>query len=158
MQRATERVKARAMLSLQTPRNRQYGFSLLEILVAFSIMAIAMSMLLSIFSSGLRNASVSEDYTAAVQIAEALMSRVGVETPLQQGQASGEERGKYRWGLTVVPFDLTTGTIDTQAIPAQLFMVTVIVGWGDQQGRSGGHERQFELTALKLTSKVDAKP
>ncbi|MEC4748781.1 prepilin-type N-terminal cleavage/methylation domain-containing protein [Methylomicrobium sp. Wu6] len=138
-------------------RKIQRGFSLLEILVAFSIMAIALGMLLSIFSSGLRNASVSEDYTTAVQIAEALMSGVGVETPLQQGQASGVKSEKYRWELTVSPFDLTTETIDTQNIPAQLFMVTVIVGWGEQHSRYGG-ERQFELTELKLSDKANEKP
>lgn len=141
------------MTALQTPRKTQHGFSLLEILVAFSIMAIAMGMLLSIFSSGLRNASVSEDYTAAVQIAEALMAGVGVEKPLQQGQASGVENEKYRWELTVAPFNLATETFDTKTIPAQLFMVTVIVSWGG----GNGNERQFELTTLKLTGNADAK-
>lgn len=131
-------------------RNGQRGFSLLEILVAFSIMAIAMGMLLSIFSAGLRNASVAEGYTNAVQIAEAVMARVGPEIPLQPGQQSGVEGANYRWELIVSPFDLTTKTLDTRPIPAQLYMATVLVSWGDD----GGDERQFELARLKLAGKA----
>jgi general secretion pathway protein I len=142
------------MIALQRLHQAQRGFSLLEILVAFSIMAISMGMLLSIFSSGLRNAAVSEEYTSAVQIAEAMIARPGIETPLRPGQSSGVENDKYRWELTVAPFILTDETIDTRPIPAQLFMVTAIVSWGDE----GGSERRFELSELKLTSTADAKP
>ncbi|MGJ0486194.1 MAG: type IV pilus modification PilV family protein [Methylomicrobium sp.] len=141
------------MIALQRRHKSQRGFSLLEILVAFSIMAISMGMLLSIFSSGLRNASVSEEYTSAVQIAEAILARPGIETPLQQAQSNGVVNDKYRWELTVAPFILTTETIDTRTIPAQLFMVTALVSWGE-----GGSERQLELSKLKLTGIANAKP
>ncbi|EIC31476.1 MULTISPECIES: type IV pilus modification PilV family protein [Methylomicrobium] len=142
------------MICLQRPHKAQRGFSLLEILVAFSIMAISIGMLLGIFSAGLRNASVSEEYTAAVQIAEAMIARPGTEVPLQQGQSAGVIDDKYRWELAVAPFVLTTETVDTRTLPAQLFMVTAVVSWEE----GGGGERRFELSELKLTTNADAKP
>lgn len=142
------------MICMQRPHKAQRGFSLLEILVAFSIMAISIGMLLGIFSAGLRNASVSEEYTAAVQIAEAMIARPGTEVPLQQGQSAGVIDDKYRWELAVAPFVLTTETVDTRTLPAQLFMVTAVVSWEE----GGGGERRFELSELKLTTNADAKP
>ncbi|MGD0961860.1 MAG: prepilin-type N-terminal cleavage/methylation domain-containing protein, partial [Methylomonas sp.] len=61
------------------------GFSLLEILVAFSIMAIAITIILRIFGSGVNNAIRSEEYTIAVQIAESILARTGIEGPLTIG-------------------------------------------------------------------------
>ena len=77
--------------------NKQRGFSLLEILIAFSILALSLGILLKIFSAGVNTAGVAEEYTAAVQIAESLMAQTGVETPLQPNEATGLENEKYHW-------------------------------------------------------------
>jgi general secretion pathway protein I len=130
--------------------NKQQGFSLLEILIAFSILALSLGILLKIFSAGVNTALVAEDYTAAVQIAESLMAKTGVETPLQANQASGLENEKYHWLVEVSPFEFNPENVDTTAITAILFKVKVIVSWGDDNT----NDRQVELTTLKLTRKT----
>ncbi|MFZ2726568.1 MAG: type II secretion system protein [Methylococcaceae bacterium] len=50
--------------------NKTKGFSLLEILIAFSIMAISLTILLKIFSTGVGTAMLAEDYNNAVQLGE----------------------------------------------------------------------------------------
>ena len=72
--------------------------------MAFAIMAVALTIVLRIFGSGINAAVVSEDYTTAVQIAESLMARTGVESPLQIGEFSGNEADKYDWVVNVDPF------------------------------------------------------
>jgi general secretion pathway protein I len=130
--------------------NKQQGFSLLEILIAFSILALSLGILLKIFSAGVNTAVVAEDYTAAVQIAESLMAKTGVETPLQNGQDSGLENDKYHWLVEVSPVVFNTEEIDATAITAELFKVKVIVSWGDDNV----NDRQIELTTLKLSNKT----
>jgi general secretion pathway protein I len=135
---------------LKLKKNKQQGFSLLEILIAFSILALSLGILLKIFSAGVNTAIVAEDYTAAVQIAESLMAKTGVETPLQGGQDSGLENEKYHWLVEVSPFVFNPENVDAATITAVLFKVKVIVSWGDDNA----NDRQVELTTLKLTNKI----
>lgn len=131
--------------------NKQRGFSLLEILIAFSILALSLGILLKIFSGGVNTAGVAEEYTAAVQIAESLMAQTGVESPLQQGETSGLENDKYYWRVSIVPFQFMAENLDAAAMAAVLFKVKVTVNWGGD-ARSDG--RQVELITLKLANKV----
>jgi general secretion pathway protein I len=130
--------------------NKQQGFSLLEILIAFSILALSLGILLKIFSAGVDTAEVAEDYTAAVQIAQSLMAKTGVETPLQADQSSGLENEKYHWLVEVIPFEFNPDNVEPTAITAVLFKVKVIVSWGDDNT----DDRQVKLTTLKLINKT----
>jgi general secretion pathway protein I len=130
--------------------NKQLGFSLLEILIAFSILALSLGILLKIFSAGVNTAEVAEDYTAAVQIAQSLMAKTGVETPLQADQSSGLENEKYHWLVEVIPFEFNPDSVEPTAIKAVFFKVKVIVSWGDDNT----DDRQVKLTTLKLINKT----
>jgi len=149
--------------------NRQRGFSLLEILIAFSILALSLGILLKIFSAGVNTAGVAEEYAAAVQIAESLMAQTGVAAPLQPSEATGLENGKYHWRVSVSPFQFTAENVDVSVIPAVLFKVKVTVNWGGDIARDGVYAasrpgagsanaradgRQIELISLKLANKV----
>ncbi|MDD5274557.1 MAG: prepilin-type N-terminal cleavage/methylation domain-containing protein [Methylovulum sp.] len=134
------------MIPFRTVQIKQQGFSLLELLIAFSILALSLSILLKIFSSGVNTAIVAEDYTVAVQIAESLMAKAGVETPLRVGQISGEENGNYHWLVETNPYQFNPEGL---ALPTKVefFKVNVTVSWGD------GNERQLELSTIKLVNK-----
>lgn len=141
---------------------RHKGFSLLEILVAFGIMAVALTIVLRIFGSGVNTAINSEDYTIAVQIAESLMARTGTEIPLNVGEISGSEINKYNWSVMIQPvatpaFALIQGvnashrisnqsTTGAEENPLQMVSVQVLVSWGDDNER----RRVLELKTTKL--------
>ena len=130
-------------------QNKQQGFSLLEILIAFSILALSLGILLKIFSAGVNTAIIAENYSAAVELSESLMAKTGIETPLQTGQSTGLESNLYHWRIDISPFTLNSDYIDMKALTAELFKVKVTVNWGD------GHasDRQVELITLKLLNK-----
>lgn len=128
---------------------RHKGFSLLEILVAFAIMAVALTIVLRIFGSGVNNAVISEDYTLAVQIAESLMARTGVEAPLQIGESTGREGDKFDWRVIVRPVAKSNpgngNNDDAQGPTLELVSVSVQVDWGDDDGA----RRTLELSSLR---------
>ncbi|MGR9115826.1 MAG: type IV pilus modification PilV family protein [Gammaproteobacteria bacterium] len=126
--------------------NKENGFSLLEILVAFVILALALGILLRIFSGGVNTAGVADGYTTAVQIAESLIARTGVESPLQEGQSSGVEDDFYTWQVSVSPYQISDMSPDAFPAGISLMQVKVIVSWGESQT----DPRQVELSTLKL--------
>lgn len=136
------------MIKFSSQARNQSGFSLLEVLIAFSILALSLGILLKIFAGGVNTAAVAEEYTAAVQIAESLMAKAGVETLLQPGESSGEENEKYHWLVTVQPFITSITNTDPKAMGATLYKVKVVVSWGDDSL----DPRQIELTSLKIVT------
>ena len=59
-------------------RRRNSGFSLLEVLAAFVILALVATALFRLFSGSLQNASAAEDWSRALLIAESQQEIVGV--------------------------------------------------------------------------------
>lgn len=135
---------------------RHKGFSLLEILVAFAIMAVALTIVLRIFGAGINTAVVSEEYVLATQIAESMLARVGADIPLQAGQLSGIEGGNYRWLLQIEalppPMDSRKSLKplkdddEPASPPLLLYRVSTRVEWGDNAERA----RSLALETLKL--------
>ena len=123
----------------------QQGFSLLEILIAFSILAFSLTILLNIFSGGLRRTMVSEEYQQAVIIAQSKLAAVGIEEPLDEGMQDGEIEGKYFWTVQVQAFNLEAMGLDLEEEKVLPYQVTVSVEWA-----AGRDKRRFELTTIKL--------
>ena len=121
---------------------------MLEILIAFSILAFSITILLNIFSGGLRRVMVSEEYQQAVIIAQSKLAAAGVEEELENGKQSGNIEEKYFWSVQVEAFDLGTLDLDSENHMAVPFQVKVTVEWLACQDN-----RQFELTTIKLANK-----
>ncbi len=119
------------------------GFTLIEVLVAFVILAVALGVLLQVFSTGLRNARVAEAYTTATLYAESMLAAVGIEEPLAAGETSGEFDDRFRWRLDVQPYEISDG--DDEAAAGRAFEVVVTVSWGDEDD-----PRDVTLTTLRL--------
>lgn len=82
--------------------SRQRGFTLIEVVVAFVLLALVMSTAFEIFSAGLSRAGQLEERSRALMVAQSRMAVVGVEEALKEGESSGEsEDRKYQWAVSV---------------------------------------------------------
>lgn len=134
---------------------RARGFSLLEVLVAFTILALSLGVLMQIFSGSLRNADVTRDAAQATALAQTLLAGAGIETPLVAGESGGVHGSKFRWRLVMAPYEEPPrpGVPENLRIPGavEMWRVTARVAWGGDE-RAGGRtsERDVTLTTLRL--------
>ncbi|MDX8390191.1 MAG: prepilin-type N-terminal cleavage/methylation domain-containing protein [Mariprofundaceae bacterium] len=115
---------------------RDRGFTLLEVLVSFVILALVLGVVLRIFSDGLQNAARLSNYERAVIYAESQLARVGAEIPLEEGVEKGELSNAFRWQRSIRLHDVEKASDQAVApLPVRLFDVDIEVGWGDVDSR-----------------------
>lgn len=117
----------------------QRGLTLLEMLVAFAIMALALGMLYRASGGAARAVGQIEQYQGAVVLAESLLS-LRDAVPEQGWVQTGSSAG-YVWTVTSAPFPASVG--DLNAPP--LHEIKIAISWEDGMGRL----RQFELNTLR---------
>jgi len=122
----------------------QRGFSLLEVLVAFAILSIALGVLLQIFATGMRNAGLSEEYSQAALYAESILAAYGREAPLAEGMRSGPINDRFSWRGTVSAY--ADGFPEPEKIGMRVYHISVEVFWDENQAR----KRAVTLETLRL--------
>ena len=118
------------------------GFSLIEVLVAFSIAAISLAILFQIYAKGVAAATLGEEYTQAIAVAESRLAETGQSEDINDGQRSGREGDKYSW--TVITTDYIEEQESEYQTPFELKHVEVEVSW-DSRGKT----RSIKLNTLK---------
>ncbi len=117
-----------------TNKEGQQGFTLLEIIVALTIAAIALPVLLQTFSEGTKNRSLIENKTTALYLLKLKMAEIEMMGELEAGSEDGEFGANSRFQWTS---DITES--DTEG----LYEVIVTVDWQER-----GKEKTVELTTF----------
>ena len=125
-------------------RAREPGFTLIEVLVAFMVLALSLTVLLRIFSGGLGNIALASDYSQALLVAETQMANTGVSEPLIAGITEGEWDKHFRWQRIIQPYSPWEDE-PNPAPPVAAFHVQVRVEW-----RHKGSTREISLSSLRL--------
>lgn len=124
------------------------GFTLIEVIVAIIVAALALSALAGVFSGGVRSAAVAREQAELAVAAESLLASAGLERPLADGIESGSDpERRLSWELTVAP-EPTTDADNPIRPPLELKRLTVRVTRTDD-GAFGRPSRSFELSTLR---------
>jgi general secretion pathway protein I len=119
------------------------GFSLLEVLVAFTILTMLLGALFQVFSAGLHAARSGDRYTRATVIAQSQLAALGVEHALQEGNVSGTTDDDYHWQVTVSAY--RDDDLPDTALVLRPLAVDVEVFWEE-----GGAPRTLTLSSIVL--------
>lgn len=122
--------------------HRSRGFTLVEVLVAFLILAFSLGALFNLFSGSLRSVRLGEDYAHATALARAQLARIDADGIVGRGLEAGEEEGGYRWQAEIASLPATVKTVDEGDFEA--LTVTVTVSWG------AGDSRSVALSTVRL--------
>lgn len=124
---------------MRPKRNR--GFTLIEVLIAFAILALVLGVVFRTLASGLSHERTARLVTARVLEARSILDQLGVNLPLEEGLIEGRLATGDVWTLTVSLFEPTANKEDlTGPINAYLAELSV-------DGEDG---RILRLKTLKL--------
>lgn len=132
------------MWTIRLSHNGCKGFSLVEVLVAFAILASVLTATLGVFSSSFSSTRQVASYERAMGVAVAQMSEISRSGDLEPGVRSGETDQGLRWVTTVDVFS-ATGEEDALHRAIVPYQVTVKVAW--QENRA---ERSVQIHSLRL--------
>jgi general secretion pathway protein I len=127
----------------------QSGYTLIEVIVAFAVLALALTLLLGTLSGASKQVRWADDAGRASLHAQSLIDQLGVGEALAPGQRQGDfENGRFRWQLDVSPWrDPAQPPTDAQpqdlSAPS-LLAVSLRVAWGDAANQ------QLQVSTLRL--------
>jgi general secretion pathway protein I len=120
------------------------GFTLLEVLVALSVLAVAVTVILQLFSINLRSIFLSEVYVKGTMEAESKMREIQDRKDLPESTWQETAENGHRFEVSVAEALADR----TENLQVRLVEIRVTVYWTE-----GGKERSSTVKTLKMVEK-----
>jgi general secretion pathway protein I len=131
------------------------GFSILEVLVAFVILALVGTALFRLFSGALTNVAAAEDYSRAALVADSVLAETAATLPLREGSQSGTaDDGRVSWSTRIAlytPPQEANPDLErlSQSMTVRLWQIAAEVTFVGPNGKP----RTLKLATLRLGAK-----
>ena len=132
------------------------GFTLIEIMVTLAILGIALTVIIELFSGGLRLARKSEDYSRAVFYGRQLLEEICLQKEISEREEVGEFEGGYTWKYEIKPHSVLIEKEEEKKgkkernFSLKIFSVQVTVFWP-----SGDKEKSLNFETLKTVVETE---
>jgi general secretion pathway protein I len=140
-------VKAPSRIRARRPVQSEAGYTLIEVLVALTILSLSLAVLFGIFSQSIARIHDTEQEMAARTLAHSLLAQTNAYGS-PYGEQSGSVAGGLSWRLRIAPYPQH----DDQIAAVHVAIVSVTVTW-----RRSGADRSLTLTTLQTRPKDDAQ-
>src|ERR1051325_1285656 len=128
-------------------RLREAGFTLLEVVIAMTIVGLGVVTLLQIFSLGLRLGTRSTASTQAISYAREVMDDFLSRPTVDEGSEQGTGAGNSRWRIRVTAVRDPSRTL-TLGADVELREISL-----EMLVPEGGRQRRVELKTFRLVKK-----
>ena len=137
-------------MATRRPENRELGFTLIEVVVAFLLLSLVLAASFELFTGGMRRAADLEERAQALAFVQSRIATAGVEEPLKEGTSAGQsDDGKFNWTMTITRSEEgVPDAANALQTPYGLYRIEAIVSWRSSDGR----DQQFSLATLQLGS------
>lgn len=121
-------------------RTCKSGFTLLEVLIALTILAVSVGVLFTSFSVTASGTQVAHRDMGAASLAQSLLARIGADIPIRPGKLTGSA-GDLNWEIDIAPYG---GQADTSGSLLAAFEVALRIS------RMGESADALTLKTLRL--------
>ena len=127
------------------------GFTLLEVIVALTILAGGILMLVQMFSGSLNQAAQADRYLNGVYLAQQKFSQLEMDN-FQSDATEGtfENQESYRWQLEVLPYE---SPLNDEEARIKIQKVSLRIYWEDRD-----QEKEVQLVSLKTMGETHVAP
>lgn len=131
---------------------RQKGFTLIEAIAAFVLLALFIGVLMSALSKSMRQTVRAEQESLAAQWAQSKLDLVGIGEKLETGSTRDRFDDDYRWEMVVEEYEPVRdepldAEFDLSTLGMNLYRIDLDVFWGPR-----GRERSTRFTTLRAYS------
>ena len=134
-------------------RAGQTGFSLLEVLVAFVILATSLGIIMQIFTLSARTSRTAEQYQIAALVAESRIAELLALPVIEPGhdngvvdRGTGSSLSTFEWESEVSTFFFPDDPVVTDPVYTP-YLIKISVNWGTNRAQ------HFSLSTIRLERK-----
>ena len=146
-------------MNARAPGRAQAGFTLLEMVAAFFIFALAFALLVGSASAGLRKVRRAGESTQAALHAQGKLDSLGVAEQLQEGVENGRFDDIYRFEVETRKIEAPAapnGNVDQ--IPVDLYRIDLTVRWGDRDRERSAHFATLRAVGAGAAPAIAPRP
>jgi len=138
---------------VNAPPPRARGFSLLEVIAAILLLAIAFAALMEVAGGSIRLSQNAAQYSQVALWARSLLDTRYTLDPIQPGTSEGRFNDRYRWRLQVTPWVAPGVPPASNGGNTQMFRLDLDVMWGVEP-----FERHAHFSTLRIGSNASPSP